>query len=132
MFLPVKSDSGAMPHWEYLPAAAGTYAAGQMLTVSASGQVDNLSAASTTTPPYLCMADVTAVAGQVIPVIRVEGGFIFETTLKAAASGAVIGTKLQVEADGLTASKHGTGSGTFEVVYLEGTAAGNVVRGRFV
>ena len=36
------------------------------------------------------------------------------------------------EADGLTASKPSAGSGTFEVVYLEGTAAGNVVRGRFV
>ena len=131
MFLPVKSDSGAMPHWEYLPAAAGTYAAGQMLTVT-NGKLAKLSAASTATPPYLCMADVAAAAGQVIPVIRVDGDFIFETTLKAAASGAVIGTKLQVEADGLTASKPSAGSSNFEVVYLEGTAAGDVVRGRFV
>ena len=131
MFLPVKSNTGAMLPWEYLGAAADTYQAGQMLTVT-NGKLAKLGAASTTTPPYLCMADVTTVAGQVIPVIRVDGDFIFETTLKAAASGAVIGTKLQVEADGLTASKPSTGSGTFEVVYLEGTAAGNVVRGRFV
>lgn len=131
MFVPVKSNTGAMLPWEYLGAAADTYQAGQMLTVTG-GKLTKLSAASTTTPPYLCMADVTAADGQVIPVIRVDGDFIFETILKAAASGAVIGTKLQVEADGLTASKPSAGSGTFEVVYLEGTAAGNVVRGRFV
>ncbi len=131
MFLPVKSNTGAVLPWEYLGATAGTYQAGQMLTVT-DGKLDALDAASTTTPPYLCMADVTAADGQVIPVIRVDGDFIFETTLKAAASGAVIGTKLQVEADGLTASKPSAGSGTFEVVYLEGTAAGNIVRGRFV
>ena len=131
MFVLVKSNTGAMLPWEYLGAAADTYQAGQMLTVTG-GKLTKLSAASTTTPPYLCMADVTAADGQVIPVIRVDGDFIFETTLKAAASGAVIGTKLQVEADGLTASKPSAGSGTFEVVYLEGTAAGNVVRGRFV
>lgn len=132
MFVPVKSDTGALLPWEYMPAAAGTYKAGQMLTVNGSGQLAALSAASTTTPPYLCMADVTAAVGQIIPVIRVDGGIIFETTLKSAASGAVIGTKLQVEADGLTASKPGTGSGSFEAVWMEGTAAGNIVRGRFV
>ena len=58
MFVPVKSNTGAMLPWEYLGAAADTYQAGQMLTVTG-GKLAKLSAASTTTPPYLCMADVT-------------------------------------------------------------------------
>ena len=82
MFVPVKSNTGAMLPWEYLGAAADTYQAGQMLTVTG-GKLAKLSAASTTTPPYLCMADVTAADGQVIPVTRVEGAFLYETTLSA-------------------------------------------------
>ena len=95
MFVPVKSNTGAMLPWEYLGAAADTYQAGQMLTVTG-GKLAKLGAASTTTPPYLCMADVTEV---------------------------------QVGEDGLTVAQ---GSGTFELVDVEGTQAGDTVRGRFV
>ena len=65
-------------------------------------------------------------------ITRVSRDYIYETTLAEAATGAVVGTKLQVEAGGLTASKPATGSGTFEVVALDGTAAGDAVRGRWV
>ena len=50
VFLPVKSNTGALLPWEYLGAAAGTYQAGQMLTVT-EGKLAALSQASTTTPP---------------------------------------------------------------------------------
>lgn len=117
-----------------MPAEAGTYKAGQLLAVDATtGQVEAIAADLTTTPPYLCMADITVeTAGTPIPVTRVSRDYIYETTLAEAATGAVVGTKLQVEAGGLTASKPATGSGTFEVVALDGTAAGDAVRGRWV
>ena len=128
MFVPVKRDTGAMLPWEYLGAAAGTYRAGQMLTVS-EGKLAALSLASTDTPPYLCMADVTAADGQIIPVTRVEGDCIYETQLKGEYEGAKVGVKMQVESDGLTASE---GGGTFELVEVYGTKEGDTVRGRFV
>lgn len=128
MFVPIKRDTGAMLPWEYLGAAAGTYRAGQMLTVT-DGKLAALEGASTTTPPYLCMADVKATAGQVIPVTRVEGDCIYETQLKAVYGDAKAGVKMQVDGDGLTASE---GAGNFELVEVSGTQAGDTVRGRFV
>lgn len=128
MFVPVKSNTGAMLPWEYLGAAADTYQAGQMLTVTG-GKLAKLSAASTTTPPYLCMADVTAAEGQVIPVTRVEEAFLYETTLSALYADAKPGAKMQVADDGITVSE---GAGNFELVDVEGTQKGDTVRGRFV
>lgn len=128
MFVPVKSNTGAMLPWEYLGAAADTYQAGQMLTVTG-GKLAKLSAASTTTPPYLCMADVTATDGQIIPVTRVEGAFLYETTLSAVTAEAKPGAKVQVAEDGLTVAQ---GAGNFELVDVEGTQKGDTVRGRFV
>ena len=128
MFTPHKGDhSGAMP-WEYLPAAAGTYKAGQLLNV-ASGKLTAISAACKTTPPYLCMADITVAAGDNVPVARVRNDRIFETTLSAAAASATVGTKLQISAGGLEADA--AEAGTFEVVSLSGTTAGSTVYGRF-
>ncbi len=128
MFLPMKSDTGAVLPWEYMPAAAGTYKAGQLLNVSG-GQVVAVSAASTTTPPYLCMADKEIAEGELLPVTRVSKDFIYETQLSAEAASATIGTKLQVTAGGLLADAAATG--TVELVSLEGTAQGDFVRGRW-
>lgn len=128
MFTPHKGDhSGAMP-WEYIPAAAGTYQAGQLLNV-ASGKLAKITAATKTTPPYLCMADITVADGGNVPVVRVSNDRIFETTLSAEAAGAAIGTKLEVTAGGMEADA--AAAGTFEVVSLSGTAAGSTVYGRF-
>lgn len=134
MFLPIKSDNGAVLPWEYLPAEAGTYVAGQLLAVDATtGHLEPIAADLVTTPPYLCMADIKVeTAGTPIPVTRVSKDHIYETTLAEATSTAVVGMKLQVESGGLTASKPATGSGTFEVVSLDGTAAGDAVRGRWL
>ena len=129
MFLAVKNDTGAVQPWEYLVAAAGNYKAGQLLTVDG-GLLKAVDAASATTPPYLCMADATVEAEEVIPVVRVTGDTIFETQLSAAAEGAKVGTKLQVSAGGLLADA--AAEGTFEIVTLDGTAEGDTVRGRFV
>lgn len=134
MFQPWKSDNGAVLPWEYLAAEKATYQAGQLLALDAStGYLEPIAADLVTTPPYLCMADKTIeTAGDPLPVTRISRGTIYETTLSAAASGAAVGTKLQVASGGLQASKPASGSGTFEVVSLEGTAAGDIVRGRWV
>lgn len=133
MFQPAKSDTGAVLPWEYLPAAVDEYLAGQLLNLNASGQLAAIAADLTTKPAYLCMGDVEiGTAGDILPVTRIQDDVIYETTLAEAATGAVVGTKLQVESGGLQASKPATGGGAFEVVWMEGTAAGDVVRGRFV
>ena len=65
MFTPFKNDGGLQP-WEYLPAKEGTYQGGQLLNASA-GMLTPVSSASTTTPGYLCMADITVAEGESIP-----------------------------------------------------------------
>ncbi len=129
MFAPHMNDFGTVLPWEYLPAAAGTYQAGQLLN-TANGQLAALSAASTTTPKYLCMADVTAEAGELIPVTRIQKSSIYETTLSAEDADCAIGTKLEVSKGGLEVD--GAAAGTFEAVYVDGTTAGSMIRGRFV
>lgn len=128
MFSPHKSDTGAVLPWEYLPGAAGTYKAGQLLNAAA-GKLTAIAAASTTTPGYLCMADITVADGDPVPVTRISKAMIYETQLSAEAASAAIGSSLQVSNGGLQVD--GTAAGSFEVTYLEDTAAGSMVRGRF-
>ena len=128
MFEKYSSDHGQQP-WERMPAAAGTYKAGQAVTVTG-GKLAEISAASKETPGYICMADITVEDAEQVPVIRVQSSDIFETILTAETAGAAIGAKLEVSAGGLGVD--GTAAGTFELVYAEGTAAGSMVRGRFV
>lgn len=129
MFRPHTSNNGAVLPFEYLPAAAGNYEAGELLNISG-GKLAKLSAAAKTTPAYLCMGKHTVADGENLPVTRVSDDVVYETELSAEAAAAVIGTKLEVSAGGLAADA--AAAGTFEIVYLEGTAAGSVVRGRFV
>lgn len=128
MFSPHKTDTGAVLPWEYMPAAAGTYQAGQLLNAK-NGSLTPVSAASPTTPGYLCMANITVTAGQLVPVTRIQHTAIYETQLSAEAADAAEGTKLQVSAGGLQVDAAAAGS--FEVTCIEDTTAGSMVRGRF-
>lgn len=128
MFLPYSHENGALKPWEYIAAAAGTYQVGQLLDVT-NGQLSAISAAKKTTPAYVCMASKTVAAGEELPVQRVSKDVIYETNLSAEAAAAKTGTLLEISTGGLLADA--AAAGTFEVVYLEGTAAGSVVRGRF-
>ena len=127
MFIP-KNITGALQSWEYYPGAAGTYKAGQIVNVSA-GVVTPLASASTTTPGYVCMADITVEAGGILPVSRIKKDEIYVTELSAAADSAKAGSKLQVSAGGLAVDA--ASAGTFEVTYIADTAAGAEVHGRF-
>lgn len=128
MFYPHKTDTGAVMPWEYMPAAAGTYQAGQLLNAK-NGTLNPISAASTTTPGYLCMANITVTGNEQVPVTRIQHTAIYETNLSAEAADAAEGTMLQVSAGGLQVDAAAAGS--FEVTYIEDTAAGSMVRGRF-
>ncbi len=128
-FTAVKSDTGAVLPWEYLPAKAGSYKCGQVVDVNA-GKVEPMAAASAAkAPAYLCMAERTVADGELLPVVRVGAGSIFETTLSAAGS-VQVGSLLAIDAKGLEAD--GSAAGAFEVTSLEGAAQGDTVRGRFV
>lgn len=126
-FKPHQNDNVLQP-WEYFPAAAGTYEVGQMLAMN-NGQLVALTAATKTTPPYVCMARATVAAGEELPVIRVQKDMIFETQLSTDAAAATAGSVLEVTAGGLMVDAAATG--TFEVAFIEDTAAGSTVRGRF-
>lgn len=128
MFSPHKSDTGAVLPWEYLPAAAGTYEAGQVLQV-ANGKVAAIAAASKTTPPYLCMGSLTVADGESLPVTRIDKDMIYVTQLSAAAAAAVPGSLLEISAGGREVDA--AAAGTFELVALEGTEAGSNVYGRW-
>lgn len=128
MFLPHASDTGMLQPWEYLPAAEGEYKVGQLLNVS-NGKLSAIAEASAVTPPYLCMSNISVKDGDLVPVIRVSTNYIYETRLSKAADNADVGTKLQVSAGGLDADASAVG--TFEVVFLEATTEGAMVRGRF-
>lgn len=127
-FLPHFTDTGALQPWEYMPAAAGSYQLGQLLNASG-GKLTAISAVSTTTPGYICMAKITVAGDELVPVSRITRDATYETTLSDAAEAAAIGTKLRISAGGLQADAGA--AGTFEVTYIEGTEAGSVVRGRF-
>lgn len=127
MFYP-KKIRGNLRSWEYLPAAAGSYKAGQLLKIS-DGLLAPLDAASTSTPPYLCQTDRVVAEGETIPVVRVSLDAVYETSLSADAADAKIGTMLQVSVGGEQADAGAEGS--FEVTYIEDTTAGAVVQGRF-
>lgn len=123
-----KNDTGAVAPFEYLPAAAGEYEAGQLLTVSG-GKLAAIAEASNKTPPYLCVGNKTVADGELLPVVRVNATTIYKTALSAEAAAATIGTKLEISAGGKEVD--GAAAGTFEVTYIEGTDAGAVVYGRF-
>lgn len=129
MFSPHKNGTGAVLPWEYIPAAAGTYEAGQLLNV-ADGKATAISAAATTTPPYLCMGSITVEDGEELPVTRIAADMIYTACLSAAAAAAVVGTKLQISAGGKEVD--GGAAGSFEVVAIDGNEAGDTVYGRFV
>ena len=122
-------DGGLVPGMEYLPAGAITPKAGLAL-VQKNGNLDI--AAGADKPSYISMTERKApcAAGEEIPVIRVSGNIIFETTNQADFAGIKLGDKVTLSADGLsvTATK---ASGVAEVVYIGGNAVGSVIRVRF-
>lgn len=125
MFTPHKYPNASVAPWEYYPAAAGTYKAGQLVELI-DGQMAAFADANGVMP-YLCMADITVEDGGIIPAIFCNADTIYATELAADAAGAKVGSMAAIT-DGLTATIDD--AGTFEITALEGTTAGSVVYGR--
>ena len=130
MFLIHSTDDGRIPPFEYLPASAITPKVGMALTES-EGKL--AIATGTTKPSYICMTQRAAAltAGDIIPVIRVQPDIVFETEFSASASSIKIGNKVTLHAsDGMSVTATTT-SGVAEIVYMDGTASGDMCRVRF-
>lgn len=128
-FIPMKNEDGALAPYEYLPCSAITPKIGMALTQTNG----NLAIASgTTVPTYISMTErnTAVTAGELIPVIRVDKGTIYETTLSAAGTSLKLGNKVTIAADGLRATATTT-DGVAEIVAMDGTATGSKVRVRF-
>ena len=127
-FMIHSTDDGRVPATEYLPAGAVTPKAGMALKQTEGKLV---LASGTNCPTYIsmCERDAACTAEEVIPVIRVGGDMIFETTFSAAADAVKLGDKVTVGADGLSVTA--TTGGPAEVVYMDGAGKGSMCRVRF-
>lgn len=128
-FLVHSTDDHRVAHLEYLPCSAIAPKVGQAMVMN--GGI--LAAATgTTKPQYISMTErkTACTAGEIIPVIRVQADMIIETSFSAAATAVKLGNKVTISTDGtqVTATTEG---GVAEVVYMDGTAAGDMCRVRF-
>lgn len=125
MFTIHKTDTGAVPPWEYLKAAAGEYKVGTFLRMS-EGQLTTDEGGAAT--HYLCMANKTNEAGDLIPVVRVSTDMILKTELSVGMpeGETEVGAAADVSSDGTTVSADGMGI-ALEIVEMDGTNYGDTV-----
>lgn len=115
---------------EYMPASAITPKIGTALKMT-DGKLAVASGTSTPTYLSMCERDSACAAGDIIPVIRVHHGVIYETSFSAAASAVKPGDKVTISGDGGQVTATTTG-GVAEIVYIGGTAKDDMCRVRFV
>lgn len=130
MFLPIKNADGTAAPWEYLPCGAITPKFGMAMIQTAG----NLAIATgSNKPTYISMVEKTSpcVAGEIIPVIRVDSDTIFETTFSAAATAIKLGNKVTLHASNGLQVTATTADGVAEVVSMEGTTSGSKCCVRF-
>ena len=96
MFKLVRIQNAQMnvPEPEYLPCSAITVAEGEALVLT-SGKLAKCGA--TTLPTFIAAKSVTATAGEIVPVFRVEPQQVWETEV----SGVTIGNKYTLADDAL-------------------------------
>lgn len=110
-----QTDDGRVPGWEYIPCSAITPKVGMALKISGG----NLATATgADVPQYMSMTEreVACVSGELIPVVRIHPDIIWEVPTPSSFSQPV-GTKAQLESDGLTISN--TSGGACEIVYTD-------------
>lgn len=126
-FIPHTLNEGGHPPFEYLPASAGAVALGMALDFT-SGKLTK--ASGTTVPKYFSLVTKTCVAGDIIPVQKLEHGVDYETTAGAAIADTLIGAKVTIGSDGLSVTATTT-DGIAQIVSVSGNAAGDKVVVRF-
>lgn len=120
MFTIHKTDTGAVPPWEYHEAAAGEYKVGTFLRVNAG--VLTTSSEGTVTR-YLCMANKTNAEGDLLPVIRVNRTMILKTDdFSDLEEGVVTGDSADVNIIGSGICADGMGV-SVEIISLDDDAA---------
>ena len=123
------TDNGHVPCIEYLPAGAITPKVGMAL-IQTSGNLAVATGANAPTYISMCERESACTAGELIPVIRVDKGTIYETSFATAATSIKLGAKVTLHTDGMQVTAT-TASGVAEVVYMDGTASGSMCRVRF-
>jgi len=123
-----KVDDGHNLPFEYLPCGAITPKMGMAL-VQTGGKL--VTATGDTAPTYISMTDreTACTAGDVIPVVRVGKGTIWETEAAADMSAVNQGDMVTIDDTGLMVTA--TTNGVAEVVAMDGTAVGSKVYVRF-
>lgn len=126
----IHTNENKIPGIEYLPCSAITPKIGMALTQTSG----NLAIATGTTKPTyisLCEKESACTAGDIIPVMRVLPGTVFETSFSAAATSIKLGDKVTLHASNGLQVTATTTEGVAEVVYMDGTASGSMCRVRF-
>lgn len=128
MFLIHSVDGGYIPAIEYLPCSAIVPKIG-MAMLQKKGKL--AMATGTNAPTYIsmCERDTACAEGDAIPVLRVDPGIIFETTISADAASLHPGDKIVI--GGGAVDVDATTGGAAELVYIDGTESGSMVRVRF-
>lgn len=124
-----QTDDGRNMPLEYRPCGAIAPKAGMALVMTG-GKLALASGAAK--PQYISMREQESACGdgELIPVVRVGGDVIFETTAAAAMTAVKTGEKVTIHTDGLQVTATKT-DGVAEVVWMEDTAAGSRVHVRF-
>lgn len=126
-FVPYSYDGGQMPPAEYFKlAAAGPISVGQCMAVSGGA------AAVSVKPDYICLReDAAAGTDEPVPFMHISEGIVFEAPLAAGAASFAPGTLADVSADGKSIAAT-TSNKNVMIVSMDGTAAGDICRCRFV
>lgn len=124
-------DGGRVPGTEYLPCSAITPKVGMALIQNSDGNLAIATGANAPTYISMCERETACTAGDIIPVIRVNGDMILETSFSAAATAVKLGQKVTLHASSGLQVTATTTNGVAEVVYMDGTASGSMCRVRF-
>lgn len=125
-----KVDGGHIPALEYLPAGAITPRIGMALVQSA-GKLAIATGGSAPAYISMCERESACTDGEEIPVLRVDGEIVFETTASEDMSAVKPGDKVTLHAASGLQVTATTADGVAEIVAMDGTAAGSRVLVRF-
>lgn len=130
-------EDGEVRPWAYLPAKAGTYKVGQALVMDATNGylapvASGVGEDTDEGKHYVSMSDrVLAANGDILPVVATDDQMVWEIPLQAATSGLKVGAAYTLYTDGMQLTGTTT-KGCFTVLEIDGTAAGDKVRGKLV
>ena len=130
MFLNIKTDDGHVAPFEQYPCSAITPKNGMAMILS-SGKL--AIATGTNKPEFICVEEHESAvsSGDLVTVVRVDPDTEYETTLSASGASLDLGDKVTLHASNGLQVTATTTNGVAEIVYMDGTASGSMVRVRF-